>query len=105
VGVRRQQSLTHLPSTLNFEEKTMSTVNRSLQSPIGKDLERVIEPLASYICATRGGSDEPGRYDAFSYFLRELGTTNSPWHLRDCMGEFPGEFFVGHCRSGRLADD
>ncbi len=30
----------------------MNRVNREREHPTGTDLERVIEPLASYICAT-----------------------------------------------------
>jgi hypothetical protein len=52
----------------------MSNFNRVSNTNIGKELERVIEPLASYICAT----DEPktALMSALAVLFREVEATN-----------------------------
>ncbi len=52
----------------------MNYFNRVLKSSVGKDLERVVEPLASYICA----SEQPktALISALAVLLREVEATN-----------------------------
>jgi hypothetical protein len=52
----------------------MSPINRARELTVPQDLERVIEPLASYICAT----DEPktALRSALAVLLREVSATN-----------------------------
>jgi hypothetical protein len=52
----------------------MNNVNRVMNCSSGNELERVIEPLASYICAT----DEPKSVlmSALAVLLREVNATN-----------------------------
>ncbi len=52
----------------------MNNVNRVLKSASVNELERVIEPLASYICAT----DQPksALMSALAVLLREVNATN-----------------------------
>jgi hypothetical protein len=53
----------------------MNTTNRMSKQSISSDLERVIEPLANYICAT----DQPrsALRCALAALLREVAETNS----------------------------
>jgi hypothetical protein len=53
----------------------MNRFNFAADRSIGKDLERVIEPLAAYICAT----DEPktALVSALAVLFREVEATNS----------------------------
>jgi hypothetical protein len=52
----------------------MNTINRASEMQTPQDLERVIEPLASYICAT----DEPktALMSALAVLFREVEATN-----------------------------
>jgi hypothetical protein len=52
----------------------MNNVNRVLKCSSANDLERVIEPLASYICA----SEQPksALMSALAVLLREVSATN-----------------------------
>jgi hypothetical protein len=52
----------------------MNRVNRSFEALVPQDLEQVIEPLASYICAT----DEPKTVllSALAVLFREVEATN-----------------------------
>lgn len=52
----------------------MNNVNRVLKCSSADELERVIEPLASYICAT----DQPksALMSALAVLLREVNATN-----------------------------
>lgn len=52
----------------------MNTINRVHKASAHRDLERVIEPLASYICAT----EEPktALRSALAVLLREVEATN-----------------------------
>jgi hypothetical protein len=52
----------------------MTTFNRAYEASTSQDLERVIEPLASYICAT----DEPktALMSALAVLFREVEATN-----------------------------
>jgi hypothetical protein len=52
----------------------MNRVNRSFEVSVPQDLEQVIEPLASYICAT----DEPktALRSALAMLFREVEATN-----------------------------
>jgi hypothetical protein len=53
---------------------TMNAINRVREASAHRDLERVIEPLASYICAT----NEPkmALKSALVVLLREVAATN-----------------------------
>ena len=53
----------------------MNRCNFAVDRSIGKDLERVIEPLAAYICAT----EQPTRalMTALAALYREVEATNS----------------------------
>jgi hypothetical protein len=52
----------------------MNALNRVRETSARRDLERVVEPLASYICAT----DEPktALKSALAVLLREVEATN-----------------------------
>jgi hypothetical protein len=52
----------------------MNAIHRAWEMSAPRDLERVIEPLASYICAT----DEPqtALKSALAVLLREVAATN-----------------------------
>ena len=52
----------------------MNRVNRVMSQPAGSDLQRIIEPLANYICAT----DQPKRalLSALAVLRHEVETTN-----------------------------
>jgi hypothetical protein len=53
----------------------MNTTNRLSTHSISSDLERVIEPLASYICATE--QPRSALKSALAALLREVEATNS----------------------------
>lgn len=52
----------------------MTTLDPELEFPVGSDLERVIEPLASYICA----ADRPraALASALAFLFSEVEQTN-----------------------------
>jgi hypothetical protein len=52
----------------------MPNFNRVRKSSIGGDLERVIEPLASYICATE--QPKTALMSALAVLFREVEATN-----------------------------
>jgi hypothetical protein len=53
----------------------MNSTNRLSKYSISSDLERVIEPLASYICATE--QPRSALKSALAALLREVEATNS----------------------------
>jgi hypothetical protein len=53
----------------------MNSTNRLLNYSISSDLERVIEPLASYICATE--QPRSALRSVLAVLLREVEATNS----------------------------
>jgi hypothetical protein len=63
----------------------MNHVHRELERATARDLERVIEPLASYICAT----DEPktALMSALRVLFREVEATNQAAvsHFHACL--------------------
>ena len=52
----------------------MNNINRVLVQPAGRDLQRIVEPVANYICAT----DEPKRalLSALAFLMHEVESTN-----------------------------
>jgi hypothetical protein len=52
----------------------MNKINRILVQPAGRDLQRIVEPLANYICAT----DKPKRalLSALAVLFHEVESTN-----------------------------
>ena len=52
----------------------MNQFNRILESSIGNELERVVEPLASYICATE--QPKAALMSALAVLFREVEATN-----------------------------
>jgi hypothetical protein len=52
----------------------MNRANRIAVNPISSDLERVIEPLAAYICATE--QPKSALMSALAVLLREIEATN-----------------------------
>ena len=52
----------------------MNALNRVLDGPSGKDLERVVEPLASYICAVE--QPKAALLLALAVLFREVAATN-----------------------------
>jgi hypothetical protein len=52
----------------------MNHVNRIAANPISSDLERVIEPLAAYICATE--QPKSALMSALAVLLREIEATD-----------------------------
>jgi hypothetical protein len=67
-----------------LRRNAMNHINR-LEWPTAKDLERVVEPLANYICAT----DEPrtALLSALKVLFREVEATNraAVTHFRACL--------------------
>jgi hypothetical protein len=61
----------------------MKSVDRLAACPIASDLERVVEPLAAYICATE--QPKSALMSALAVLLREVEATN-----RDAMSHFRG---------------
>jgi hypothetical protein len=56
-------------------EKAMNRFNFVAERSVGKDLERVIEPLAAYICATE--QPKTALMSALAVLFREVEATNS----------------------------
>jgi hypothetical protein len=56
-------------------EKAMNRFNFVADRSVGKDLERVIEPLAAYICATE--QPKTALMSALAVLFREVEATNS----------------------------
>jgi hypothetical protein len=52
----------------------MNTVNRAIQWSAPNDLERVIEPLANYICAAE--RPKSALMAALAFLVREVDATN-----------------------------
>lgn len=52
----------------------MNTINRARELSVRRDLERVIEPLASYICATN--EPKTALRSALAVLRREVEATN-----------------------------
>jgi len=52
----------------------MNIVNRTIEYSAPDDLERVIEPLANYICATE--EPQSALKSALAVLLREVAATN-----------------------------
>jgi hypothetical protein len=66
-------------------EKVMNRFNFVADRSVGKDLERVIEPLAAYICATE--QPKTALMSALAVLFREVEATNSAAaaHFRACL--------------------
>jgi hypothetical protein len=66
-AVRTEQSIAR--------EKVMNRFNFAADRSTGKDLERVVEPLAAYICATE--QPKTALMSALAVLFREVEATNS----------------------------
>jgi hypothetical protein len=64
---------------------SMNRLNHVTERTVGSDLERVIEPLASYICATE--QPKTALMSALALLFREVEGTNRAAlaHFRSCL--------------------